>query len=64
MVLFILAYIKVKSPDTSSSIITPPATTSTPINWISNKWNNQQFHVSPGKLLFLKQTNNIILMIC
>jgi len=64
MFLFILAYIKVKSPDTSSSILTPPATTSTPINWISNKWNNQQFHVSSGKLLFQEQTNNIILMIC
>lgn len=60
---FIIAYIKVKSPDTSSSLITPPATTSTPINWI-NKWNNQQFHVSLGKLLFQEQTNNIILIIC
>lgn len=58
MVLFILAYIKVKSPDTSSSILTPPATTSTPINWISNKWNNHQFHISPGKFLFQEQINN------
>lgn len=49
--MFILAYIKIKSPDTSSSI-TPPATTSTPINWISNKWNNPQFQISPGKSLF------------
>jgi len=48
--MFILAYIKVKSPDTSSSIITPPATTSTPINWALNKWNCPQFQISPGKL--------------
>lgn len=63
MLLFILAYIKVKSPDTSSSILTPPATTSTPINWITNKWNNPQFHISPGKLLFQKQMNNILLIV-
>lgn len=52
--MLILAYIKVKSLDTSSSTITPPATTSTPINWISlNKWNNNpQFQITPGKLLF------------
>lgn len=49
--MYILAYIKVKSPDTSSIMLTPPATTSTPINWTSNKWNNSQFKISPGKLL-------------
>jgi hypothetical protein len=48
--MFLLAYIKLKSPDSSSSIVTPPATTSTPINWTSNKWKNPQFRISPGKL--------------
>lgn len=49
--MFLLAYIKVKSPDTSSNIVTPPATTSTPINWTANnKWANPQFQISPGKL--------------
>ncbi|XP_025425503.1 transmembrane protein 209 [Sipha flava] len=41
------SYIKLKSPDSSSSIVTPPATTSTPINWTSNKWKNPQFRISP-----------------
>lgn len=52
--MFILAYIKVKSPNTPTSIGTPPATTSTPINSPPNKWNNPQFQISLGKLLFLK----------
>lgn len=52
--IYILAYIKVKSPDTSSIIVTPPATTSTPINWTTNKWNNPQFQISPGKTKLYK----------
>lgn len=52
------SYIKVKSPDTSSSILTPPATTSTPINWISNKWNNQQFHISSDNFRPEKQNRS------
>lgn len=48
--MFVLAYIKVKSPDTSSNIVTPPATTSTPINWTANnKWANSQLQISLGK---------------
>lgn len=39
---------KIKSPDVSSSTITPPATTSTPINWASNKWNDRKLQISPG----------------
>lgn len=49
--MFILAYIKVKTPDTSSNIVIPPVITSTPINWTLNKWNYPQFQISPGKLL-------------
>lgn len=52
--IYILAYIKVKSPDTSSIIVTPPAVTSTPINWTTNKWNNPQFQISPGKTKLYK----------
>jgi len=52
------SYIKVKTPDTSSNIVTPPATTSTPINWTLNKWNYPQFQITPDNFRIEKQNRS------
>ncbi|XP_050431338.1 transmembrane protein 209 [Adelges cooleyi] len=52
------SYIRIKSPHKLTSTITPPATTSTPINCTMSNWNTPRFQISPDKLVTDKQNRN------
>ncbi|XP_050526044.1 transmembrane protein 209 isoform X2 [Daktulosphaira vitifoliae] len=52
------SYIRVKTSHALTNKITPPATTSTPINCTLSNWNNPQFQISPDKLIPEKQSRN------
>ncbi|VVC33289.1 Hypothetical protein CINCED_3A024978 [Cinara cedri] len=55
------SYMKIKSPDVSSNTVTPPVTTSTPINWISNKQKIRKFKISPDNFGPERQNRNGII---